>query len=275
MFSNAFTDPLPSPVMSEPLVKLSIRDHSATVILNRPDKRNALSRALLSQLHQLFEDLHLEKRVRSIILTGSGSAFCAGMDLGEMHATAAGDDPHAQWQRDAEQYHDLLLLMLRFPKPIIAAVNGPAIAGGAGLVLACDLVVASQNAKFGLPEPKRGIVAGLVTPLLAFRVGGGTAGYLLLTAQTIDAARAQSLGLFHEVVPDEQVWVRAAELGKEIAGSAPEALLLTKRMLNETIGESLATQLAVGAATSATARTTESAAEGLKAFLEKREPKWP
>jgi methylglutaconyl-CoA hydratase len=261
--------------MSEPLVKLSIRDQSATVILNRADKRNALSRALLAELTQMFEDLHLEKRVKSVILTGAGTVFCAGMDLGEMHATAAGEDPHAQWQRDAEQYHDLLQLMLRFPKPIIAAVNGPAIAGGAGLVLACDLVVASQGAKFGLPEPKRGIVAGLVSPLLAFRVGGGMAGYLLLSAQTIDAARAQSMGLFHEVVPDDVVWVRAAELAKEIATCAPEALLLTKRMLNEIIGEHLSTLLAVGAATSATARTTESAAEGLKAFLEKREPKWP
>lgn len=260
--------------MAEPVLKLSIRDHSATVILNRPDKRNAISRELLGELAEAFDDLHQEKRVRAVILTGAGTAFCAGMDLGEMQATATGENPHAQWQEDAERYHDLLLTMLRFPKPIIAAINGPVMAGGAGLALACDLVVASQSARFGLPEPKRGIVAGIVAPVLAFRVGAGAAGYLLLSAATIDAQRALQLGLFHEVVANDLVWVRAQELAGEIAQSAPEALLLTKRLLNETIGEHLSTLLTVGAATSAAARTTEAATEGLAAFLEKRPPVW-
>ena len=191
-----------------------------------------------------------------------------------MQATAKTPEAQTQWYEDAELYKELLETMLRFPKPIIAAVNGPAIAGGAGLVLASDLVIGTTPATFGLPEPRRGIVAGLVSPLLTFRIGGGHAARLLLTAETIDAAEAQRIGIFHESVADEAVWARAQELAVQIARSAPEALQLTKRMLNESIGEALFTQLSAGAAASATARTTEAAVEGLAAFLEKREPKW-
>lgn len=248
---------------------------SGTIVLNRPDKRNALSRQMMSDLQQAFEDLHQERQVRAVILTGAGNAFCAGMDLDEMHETSRRPDAHGQWYQDAVQYRELVELMWRFPKPIIAAVNGPAVAGGAGLVLASDLVVAALDARFGLPEPRRGIVAGLVSPLLHFRIGGSHAANLLLTARLIDAEEARRIGLFHELVKQDQVWARAHELAGECAKSAAEALQLTKRMLNETIGEHLETLLGAGAAVSATARTTEAAAEGLAAFREKREPKWP
>jgi len=261
--------------MSDPLVQVKVHPPAGTIVLNRPDKRNALSRALLVDLVQAFDDLHQQSSVRAIILTGAGSAFCAGMDLAEMLQTNKQDDAYAQWHEDAVQYRDLLEMMLRFPKPIIAAVNGPAVAGGAGLVLASDLVVAAPEAKFGLPEPRRGLVAGLVSPLLVFRIGGSHAASLLLSACLIDSDQARRIGLYHEIVSSDTVWARAAELAAECARSAPEALQLTKRMLNETIGEYLGTLLAAGAAASATARTTQAAAEGLAAFLEKREPNWP
>ena len=146
-------------------------------------------------------------------------------------------------------YRDLMEKMLRFPKPLIAAVNGPAVAGGAGLVLACDIVVAADEATFGLPEPRRGIVAGLVVPLLVFRVGGGQAADLLLTGQLIDAAGAHRIGLFHELVDADHSLGRAANgTGRRMCQRAPKSLQLTKRLLNETIGEHLSTQLAAGAA---------------------------
>jgi methylglutaconyl-CoA hydratase len=258
----------------EPLVKIQVHDETATVTLNRPDKRNALSRGLLAGLHQALDDLHQERKVRGVIITGAGKVFCAGMDLSEMLATKDQDDRLAQWQADSVVYHDLIEAMLRFPKPLVAAVNGPAVAGGAGLVMACDLVVATHAATFGFPEPRRGIVAGMVAPLLAFRVGGARAAYLLLTAELIDAAEALHYGLFHELVADDKVWARAHELVGEIARSAPEAVQMTKRLLNETIGEQLLLQLTAGAAVSATSRTTEAAAEGLAAFMEKRDPTW-
>lgn len=257
------------------LVRINIHDQAGTIILNRAEKRNALSRVLLAELSQALDDLHMERRVRAVILTGAGPVFCAGMDLNEMLETSKLPEAHAQWKADADQYRDLVEQMWRFPKPLIAAVNGPALAGGAGLVLACDIVVAAETAGFALPEPRRGIVAGMVAPLLAFRIGGGQAARLLLSAETIDAAEAHRIGLFHELVHADRLWPRAVEIAAGCARGARESLQLTKQLLNETIGESMTTLLSAGAAASATARTTEAAAEGLAAFLEKREPKWP
>jgi enoyl-CoA hydratase/carnithine racemase len=258
----------------EPLVKIKLHIPGGTIIVNRPTKRNALSRQTLSDLQQAFEDLHLERRVRAVILTGAGSAFCAGMDLQEMRDTSRQPDAQAMWHHDAVQYKELVETMLRFPKPIIAAVNGPAVAGGAGLVLASDIVIAAPEARFGLPEPRRGIVAGLVAPLLHFRIGAGYAARLLLTGDLIAADEALRVNLYHEIVAQDLVWARANEVAAECAKNAPEALQLTKKILNETIGEQLGVQLAAGAAASATARTTEAASEGLNAFFDNREPNW-
>lgn len=261
--------------MTEPLIRLHLHGPAGTIILNRPAKRNALSLALLDQLRQALSDLHQQRSVRAVILTGAGSAFCAGMDLAEMLAARETENPYACWERDALAYRDLLEMMLRYPKPIIAAVNGPAMAGGAGLMLGCDVALAAQEATFGLPEPRRGVVAGMVAPLLAFRIGGGHAARLLVTGEPIDSAEALRIGVFHEVWPAEQLWPRATEVAGQCAAGAPEALQMTKRVLNETVGEHLFTLLSAGAAASAAARTTEAAAEGLQAFQEKRQPQWP
>lgn len=256
------------------ILKIRVQPPSGTIILNRPEKRNALSRMLMMQLSQAFDDLHQERNVRAVIVTGAGSAFCAGMDLDEMRETASEENPFPTWRHDAVAYKELLEKMLRFPKPIIAAVNGPVAAGGAGLVLACDLAIGCEQGKFGLPEPKRGLVAGIVAPLLYFRLGGSRAAHLLLTGNFIDALAAERFGLYMELAKYDLLWARAHAVCEEIAHCAPESLQLTKRMLNETIGEHLGTLLSAGAAASATARTTEAASEGLAAFLEKRKPKW-
>ena len=247
---------------------------SGTIVINRPEKRNALSRYCMLQIKQALEDFHQERSVRAVILIGAGDAFCAGMDLQEMQETTKDQDPQAQWHDDAQQYKQLVEMMLRFPKPLIAAVNGPAVAGGAGLVLACDLVVAAKSATIGLPEPQRGLVAGLVVPLLNFRLGAGRAANMLLQARHFSADEALQMGAFHELVDDELVWARAHELAQQATQSAPESLQLTKQMLNETIGEDLLMQLNIGAAASAASRTTEAAREGLQAFLDKRKPDW-
>ncbi|MEX0818939.1 MAG: enoyl-CoA hydratase/isomerase family protein [Pirellulaceae bacterium] len=257
-----------------PIVEVKKHVPSGTIILNRRDKRNALSREMMAELRQAFEDFRQERKVRAVILTGAGQAFCSGMDLDQMLATSKQPDALTQWYDDAVQYKELLEAMLRFPKPIIAAVNGPAVAGGAGLVLGCDIVVAGEGASIGFPEPRRGLVAGLVSPLLSFRIGAGYAANLLLTARTIDAQEAYRVHLFHELVKDDLVWARAHALAEECAKSASESLLLTKKMLNENIGEHLEVLLTAGAAASATARTTEAAQEGLAAFIEKRPPNW-
>lgn len=263
--------------MAEPILKVRVDAPSGTIVLNRPNRRNAMSRAMIAEFRQALTDLHQEQKVRAIIVTGAGTTFCAGLDLHEMRETAemAEMDQAQQWHEDAIAFRDLLKSLLEFPKPIIAAVNGPAFGGGAGLVCAADLVVASSTASIAIPGPRRGLVAGVVAPLLAFRVGGGWAANLLLTSRTMEAAEAREVGVFHELVGEDVVWVRAHELAGQVAGGAHEAVAMTKRMLNETIGESLSTMLSAGAAMTAASKTTEAAKEGVRAFIEKREPEWP
>lgn len=262
--------------MQSSAIEVKITGAVGTIVLNRPDRRNALTRAMLAQIGDALGDLHQEKRVRAIILTGAGSAFCAGMDIHEMHAAQALSETEKSqdWGDTAEAYREVVSRMIELPKPIIASVNGVAVAGGAGLVLASDIVVATSAAQFGLPEPRRGIIAGVVAPLLAFRVGGGTAARLLLTSSIYEAVEALRLGVYHELIDEPRLWARCVQLGEECAAGAPEAVQLSKRLLYETIGEHLSTQLSVGAAMSATARTTEAAQEGLAAFVEKRRPEW-
>jgi len=262
--------------MSSNAVDVKVTGSLGTIVLNRPQRRNALTRYMLGQLEQALGDLHQEKRVRCVILTGAGTSFCAGMDVHEMHAVAAlpENEKNEDYGDAAEAYRDVITQMIELPKPIIASVNGPAVASGAGLVLACDIVVATRTARFGLPDPRHGLVAGMVAPLLAFRVGGGTAGRLLLTSALYPAEEVHRLGIYHELIDEPRLWARCVQLGEECAAGAPEAVQLSKRLLYETIGEHLATQLNVGAAISATARTTEAAQEGLTAFVEKRRPQW-
>jgi methylglutaconyl-CoA hydratase len=257
-------------------IEVKVTGAVGTILLDREERRNALTRSTIEDLKQSLGDLHQEKRVRAIVLTGAGSAFCAGLDVHEMHSLS--ELPEAeqlqQWGDTAESYRELVVQMLELPKPIIASVNGPAVAGGAGLVLASDIVVACEGATFGMPDPRRGLVAGVVGPLAAFRVGAGPAARLLLTASLYSAAEAHRLGIYHELVSENLLWARAVEIGNETAAAAPGAIQLTKRLLYETVGEQLATQLTVGAAMSATSHSTEAAKEGIAAFVEKRAPEW-
>jgi enoyl-CoA hydratase/carnithine racemase len=262
--------------MPSSAVEVKVHGAAGTIVLNRPARRNALSRSMLAQLQQALGDLHQEKRVRAIVVTGAGTAFCAGMDALEMQAEGTLPDAERDrvWGETAEEYRDLISQMIDLPKPIVASVNGPAVASGAGLVLACDVVVASPTARFGLTDPRHGLVAGVVGPLLAFRVGGGPAARLMMTSSLYPAEEAFRLGIYHEMIEGDLLWARCVQIAEECAAAAPEAIGLSKRLLYETIGEQLSTQLNVGAAISATARTTESAKEGLSAFVEKRRPEW-
>jgi len=191
----------------------------------------------------------------------------------------AEDDPQAQqaqqqWGDDAMQWRDLILRMLEITKPIIAAINGAALSAGAALALASDIVVAEEAATFGLPDPRLGLVAGVAAPLLSHRIGAGPATYLMLTSRTINAHESHRLGLFHELTAQNKAWARAMEITQECSAGAPEAIQLTKRLLSETLGEQLETQLTAGAAMQATAFTTAAAQEGLAAFAQQRPPQW-
>jgi methylglutaconyl-CoA hydratase len=260
--------------MSSTPIEVKVIEGAGTIILNRPDDGNALTRAMVEQLLEALDDLYLEKRARAIIITGAGESFSIGADLQEMKPAPDAQAPEVQFGEDAADFRDLLVRMLEITKPIIAAVNGPALAAGAALVAACDVVVASDRATFGLPDARHGLVAGLAAPLVCFRIGAGHGARLLLTGQTIDAVEAHRLGVFHEITSPDTVWARAMQLARECAAGAPEAIQLTKRLVNETLGEGLGTQLSAGAVMAATARTTEAAEEGISALLDGRKPRW-
>jgi methylglutaconyl-CoA hydratase len=164
--------------------------------------------------------------------------------------------------------------MLRFPKPIIAAIDGAVFGMGMALALASDLVVSSSASRFELPAARFGLLSGLVTPLLAFRCGAGVAARLTLGAEIFDAVEAHRVGIVHQIVPADLIWAKAHDMASKISAGAPGSVQLAKRLLNEMVGESLLSQLVSGAASMATANSTEAAKEGLLAFSERRLPKF-
>ncbi len=256
--------------MSERLVKLTMTDGVAQITLDRP----ALTRELLTQLAATVAQAAADATTRLVVLEGSGPAFCAGMDLDEMQQRAAAPDARAQWDQDASCYRDALVTLLRVDVPTLAVAHGPAIAGGFGLVLACDLVVATPNAKFSLPEVKRGISPAVVSPLLLYRISNAPAMPLLLEGRTIDGAEAYRLGICHYLTPAERLAETRREVVTSLLGGAPQALAATKRLVRSFALERLIADLEAGRKVSAEARASSEAREGLAAFHEKRDPKW-
>lgn len=256
-------------------VQVRVDGPCGTIILKSPERCNALSRAMLDDLQEALDDLHQQPGVRAVLLTGHGAWFSAGTDLKEIADSLEQDDSQHAWFADANQLRSLLTAMLQYPKPIIAAVNGPALGTGLALVAASDLVLAAPQASFGFPEALRGLSAGVGIPLIAFRLGAGQAAHLLLRGHRIDAQEAHRIGLVHQIVAFDLLWAQARQWAEDISHSSSVALAITKRVLNETVGESLLAHLATAAAATATARTTEHADEGVHAFVEKRSPRWP
>lgn len=260
--------------MSSASIVLKKNAPAGTIILNRPERHNALSREMVAAIQQALEDFHAERSVRTVIITGAGESFCSGTDLQEVADSTADDDALQIWRSDVEQLQQLLETMLRFPKPILVAPSGWVIGSGLALLLAGDYVIAGESTRLWLPESLRGLSAGLTTPLLVFRGGAGNANRFLYQTDPLSAGRAAELGLVHEVIADNLVWARAQQLAVDLSRSSAQSQMLAKQLLNETVGENLLTQLAIGAAQVATARTTDAAREGIQAFLDKREPKF-
>jgi methylglutaconyl-CoA hydratase len=259
--------------MSDDLVRYEARSPAVLVTMNRPDRRNALSRDLITALTGAFQRARDDAAARCIILTGSGNAFCAGMDLAELQESAtAGKGQQTPVWDDALQLAKLYELIYTLPKPTIAAVNGTAVAGGAGLVTVCDLAVAVPDARFGYPEVRRGLVAAMVMPHLLRHVGERVARHLLLTGELIDAAEAQRAGLVNAVAPVEQLLSRALAWAHALAEGGPNALARTKELLHQFSRQALSLEEAAKA--SAAPRLTEECQQGLEAFFNKRPAPW-
>lgn len=242
------------------------------VTLTRPEQRNAMSRALRSDLGEVLARANEDVGVRALVLTGSGSAFCAGMDLSELEGTLGLDE--SEHRADSTDLADLFTAFLESPKPVVAAVNGPAVAGGAGLVSVCDLAVMAASARIGYTEARIGFVAALVGVILRTQISDKHARDLLLSGRLVDAATAASMGLVNEVVPDGEVVDRAVELAASLARCAPGSISATKGLLLGTAGVPLREALALAVEVNVEARTGQELGEGVRAFLERRPPRW-
>jgi methylglutaconyl-CoA hydratase len=257
--------------MSNNLVLREDRGPIAILCLNRPAQRNALSRALVAELRDLVDKVRVEERTRVLVLTGAGPTFCAGMDLKEA-ATADGTEAEQTAIAVLQQFADLLHCLHTLPKPTIAAVSGAALAGGAGLMAACDLVVAAEGTMIGYPEVKRGLVASIVMHDLSRQVGDRRARQLLLTGEPITAEVAKEWGMVNVVTPPRSFLDEAVRLAQGLLQGGPLAIATTKRLLDEALGRPH--DLRGAAAISAAVRVSDEAREGMLAFLEERAPHW-
>lgn len=252
------------------LVRYELRSPAAVLTLARADKRNALSRQLIADLDAAVRRAADDPAARCVILTGDGSAFCAGMDLDELRSTLTAD-AEVIWA-DAQRLAELFDRIYSLPKPTIAAVNGAAVAGGAGLVTVCDLAVSVPTAKFGYPEVRRGLVAAMVLPHLLRHVGERCARYLLLTGELIDAEDAAAMGLINQVVGATGLLDTAVAWARACAEGGPLALAKTKDLLKRFSPHALSVE--EGARASAAPRLGDECREGLAAFFEKRPVPW-
>jgi methylglutaconyl-CoA hydratase len=243
----------------------------ATITLNRPDKRNAISYELIEELLAALAEV-AKSSGQVLILTGAGKAFCSGMDLDNLKSLA-GRSPE-QSLKDSEIMAQLFRSLYDFPKPTIAAVNGAAIAGGCGLATLCDFTLAAPEAKFGYTEVRIGFVPAIVSTFLLRQVGEKHARDLLLTGRIIGVEEAHRIGLINEIVLAEKLIARAMELASQLMENSPASIKCTKRLLTEHARVELDSQIGLAVRENAAIRETRDFREGISSFLEKRKPRW-
>ena len=256
--------------MGYPTLTYQVDGALATIALTVPEKRNAISAQMIADLLGALDQA--EQAANVVILTGSGKAFCAGMDLDELQYIARQTLPKNL--EDARRMTKLLYRLHSFPKPVIAAVNGPAIAGGCGIATLADFTIAVPEAKFGYTEVKLGFMPALVSVFLRRRIGDRQVRDLLLTGRIIDAAEALRMGLITEVVPVESLMDRAREIAALLLAASPTAVAQTKKLLLGFDRVAIRAELEAAIEASADIRSTPDFKEGVAAFLEKRSPKW-
>lgn len=244
----------------------------ARLRLNRPEKRNALSPELLQALSGSLHQLEREPDIRVVVLEGAGPAFCAGADLAYLHQLTQFSP--LENLEDSELLLRVLWQVYTYPKPVIAKVHGPAIAGGCGLASACDLIVAArQGARFGYSEVRLGFVPALVGVLLVHKIGEQRARRLLLTAELLSAEEAERIGLVSYVVEDAELDRFVEELAQRLASYSAASLRLTKALLSSLHGMSPESALHYAAGLNVLARTTPEFRAGVESFLQQSSSK--
>ncbi len=251
-----------------PVVLIEKQSPQITVVtLNRPERRNSLTIELLNELISAIKVASDQPDERVLILRGAGAAFCTGLDLKE-----AADQTKAH--ATAVMVAKTLITLAETRLVTVAAVHGAAVAGGAGIMSACDFVVAAEGTKIGYPEVRRGLVAGLVMTFLRRQIGERNMRELLLGSELIDAQRAKEIGLVNRVVAQNDLMREAQKFADAVLQGAPDALAQTKRLIEELWWRSVQEDVDLALKYHMEARESREAREGITAFNEKRRPKW-
>src|SRR6266481_3692467 len=234
------------------------------ITLNRPERRNAMTPEMQVELIVAMEEAAASD-CRAVVFAGAGEAFCAGLDLSALQGM--NDRSAAEHTADAERVARLFRTLYELPKPTIAVVQGPAIAGGMGLATMCDFTLAAPEAKFGYTEVRIGFVPAIVSSILVWQVGHKIARDLLLSGRIFDAAEALRFGLVNEIVPAEHLITRARELAVQLMENSPTSVRQTKKLINGFIAKTLDQQIEAAVEQNAGIRQTEDFREGVTAFL--------
>lgn len=257
------------------IVKLNLTQSGVAVVtLNRPHVHNAMNQDMIARLSEIFSDLSKTDEVRLVLLDGAGKSFSAGADLTWMRAAA--EYTEAENFDDAMGLAEMLNRLWTMPQPTIALVHGAALAGGTGLAAACDMVVATKDASFGLTEVRLGIIPSVISPYVLSAIGLRAAQRYVLTAERFDAEEARRLGLVHIVVEDKNALAAETErLTQAIFSCAPGAIAQAKTLIRDVWGREIDAELMADTARRiARARVGSEGREGLAAFLQKRKPSW-
>jgi len=238
----------------------------ARITLNRPDKRNAITGEMMFTLREMLQRAAGDSSVRVLLIRGAGKDFCAGLDLSEVLESA--EDEQASIA-SARRLGDLYIAMRRHPKPIIAAVHGRALGGGAGIATASDLILATESAQFGYPEVKLGFIPAIVTTMLRRAVNERQAMELALTGEPISAPRAYAIGLINRVLPDAEFDAAVESYVTVLAETSATAMSLSKTLLYQTDGMSFEASIEAGVEANVQARMTDDFKRGVERFLKK------
>lgn len=255
------------------MLDIDTADRITLLTLNRPDKHNAFGPELMDAVTGALDRLAGEPETRVVIITGAGPSFSAGADLNYMKAMV--DFSHEENVLDAGRLADMLETLHRFPKPVIAAINGNAIAGATGMVAASDIVVAASDARFAISEVRLGIAPAVISPYLIARIGVHHARRFFLTAEPFTAEQAQAMDLVHEIVPPDALLTRARDIATQLLHNGPLALQATKELIREVsppVSSDAVRQYTCELI--ARLRASEEGQQGLAAFFSKAPPPW-
>ncbi len=253
-------------------LKYEVDGAALTITLNRPEKRNAMSSEMVKELLEALSRAESDSSVHALIVTGAGKAFCAGVDLETLQAIST--QTPAENLGDSRELARLFHRIYSFPKPVITAVNGAAIAGGCGIATFSDITLAVPDAKFGYTEVRIGFIPALVSVLLRRQIGEKHARELLLTGRIFDTAEGYRLGLVTEIVACADLMKRAREFVDVFMTASPTSLRRTKRLLLRYDEDEITQEIELATEENAAIRGTEDFREGLASFLEKRKPNW-